>query len=96
MLSEGLGTTYEQSGAEYGRWGKEVFLKYEDAAKAAKRGMWGSKEVLESPAEYKKRHREGGGVVAETPATKETGATTRKRAAKNGSKTGWRRFIPFF
>jgi len=33
MLSAGLATTYEQSGAEYGPWGKDVFIKYEEAAR---------------------------------------------------------------
>ncbi|KAF8524330.1 hypothetical protein BU17DRAFT_35306, partial [Hysterangium stoloniferum] len=61
MLSAGYATTYEQSGAEYGRWGKEEFLKYEEVARNAKRGMWASKVALESPAEYKKRHRLGEG-----------------------------------
>ncbi|KAF8588123.1 SNase-domain-containing protein [Ramaria rubella] len=59
MLSAGYATTYEQSGAEYGRWGKEQFLQYEEAARAARRGMWASTVALETPAEYKKRHREG-------------------------------------
>lgn len=34
MLSAGYATTYEQSGAEYGRWGKDQFLEYERAARS--------------------------------------------------------------
>ena len=34
MLSAGYATTYEQSGAEYGRWGKEQFLQYEQLARS--------------------------------------------------------------
>lgn len=34
MLSAGYARTYEQSGAEYGRWGKEEFLQYEEAARS--------------------------------------------------------------
>lgn len=33
MLSAGYATTYEQSGAEYGPWGKQQFLQYEKAAR---------------------------------------------------------------
>lgn len=33
MLRAGWAITYEQSGAEYGKWGKEEFLKLEAEAK---------------------------------------------------------------
>ncbi len=33
MLRAGWATTYEQSGAEYGKWGKETFLEAEAEAK---------------------------------------------------------------
>jgi endonuclease YncB( thermonuclease family) len=33
MLRAGWVTTYEQSGAVYGKWGKEVFLRLENEAK---------------------------------------------------------------
>lgn len=33
MLKAGWAVTYEQSGAEYGKWGKEYFLALEEQAK---------------------------------------------------------------
>ena len=33
MLRDGWATTYEQAGAVYGRWGKEMFLNVEQEAK---------------------------------------------------------------
>ena len=33
MLAAGWATTYEQAGAEYGRWGKDAFLRAESIAK---------------------------------------------------------------
>lgn len=33
MLKAGWVTTYEQAGAEYGKWGKEEFLRIENEAK---------------------------------------------------------------
>jgi endonuclease YncB( thermonuclease family) len=35
MLRAGWATTYEQSNAEYGPWGKEEFLRVEQEAKCA-------------------------------------------------------------
>jgi len=55
MVRSGWATTYLQSGAEYGRVGKEGFLKAETDAKAARRGMWAKGPSLETPAEYKRR-----------------------------------------
>jgi endonuclease YncB( thermonuclease family) len=34
MLRLGWATTYEQAGAEYGKWGKDEFLKVEAQAKS--------------------------------------------------------------
>lgn len=33
MLRSGWSTTYEQAGAEYGKWGKDEFLRVEAEAK---------------------------------------------------------------
>ncbi|KAK0459786.1 uncharacterized protein EV420DRAFT_1537723 [Desarmillaria tabescens] len=56
MLKEGWVTTYLQSGAEYGKWGKEEFIRVENEAKAARRGMWKEGVKGETPAEYKRRY----------------------------------------
>ncbi|TDL16616.1 staphylococcal nuclease [Rickenella mellea] len=56
MLRAGWATTYEQSGAEYGKWGKETFLEAEAEAKASRRGMWKHGVSAETPAEYKRRY----------------------------------------
>ncbi|KAF8153951.1 SNase-domain-containing protein [Crassisporium funariophilum] len=56
MLKSGWATTYEQAGAEYGKLGKEGYLRLENEAKAARRGMWKHGTNIESPAEYKRRH----------------------------------------
>jgi hypothetical protein len=34
MLSAGYAVTYEQSGGEYGPWGKDKFLQYEEVARS--------------------------------------------------------------
>ncbi|KAJ7650638.1 hypothetical protein FB45DRAFT_888331 [Roridomyces roridus] len=56
MLRAGCVTTYLQAGAEYGKEGKEEYLRVEAEAKAARRGMWANGLTMESPAEYKRRH----------------------------------------
>ncbi|KAJ3799641.1 hypothetical protein GGU11DRAFT_776203 [Lentinula aff. detonsa] len=56
MIKSGWATTYEQAGAEYGKWGKEEFLKAEIGAKALRLGMWKDGIQGETPAEYKRRH----------------------------------------
>ncbi|KAF8312326.1 staphylococcal nuclease [Clavulina sp. PMI_390] len=58
MVKAGWATTYTQSGAAYGSFGKDGFLVAEAKAKASRKGMWVNGEV-ETPAEYKKRHRIG-------------------------------------
>lgn len=40
MLRSGWAEVYQQSGAEYGKWGKEHFLELEREAKAAGKGVW--------------------------------------------------------
>ncbi|KIJ13684.1 hypothetical protein PAXINDRAFT_135774, partial [Paxillus involutus ATCC 200175] len=56
MLRAGTATTYEQAGAEYGPWGRKVFLRLEAEARADRRGMWKNAESVETPAEYKRRY----------------------------------------
>jgi len=56
MLKAGYAIVYEGAGAHYDPYGKDKFLALEAAAKKSKCGMWASKTVLESPAEYKRRH----------------------------------------
>lgn len=56
MLRAGCATTYEQAGAEYGKQGKEEYLRVEKEARAARRGMWAKGMTTETPAEYKRRH----------------------------------------
>ncbi|KAG8825103.1 putative endonuclease lcl3 [Serendipita sp. 399] len=64
MLEAGWATVYEQTNAEYGKWGKDHFLAVLAAAhriddvvfRRAKRGMWEKGTSGETPAEYKKRH----------------------------------------
>ncbi|EGO28632.1 hypothetical protein SERLADRAFT_346624 [Serpula lacrymans var. lacrymans S7.9] len=56
MLKAGWVTTYEQAGAEYGKWGKVEFQRIETSAKAARRGMWKDGITAETPAEYKRRY----------------------------------------
>jgi len=56
MLRAGWAETYEQAGAEYGRWGKAEFLRLQAEAQAARRGKWKYGLGAESPAEYKRRY----------------------------------------
>jgi len=56
MLRAGTATTYEESGAEYGPWGRDKFLRVEEEARAARRGMWKNGVGIELPGEYKKRY----------------------------------------
>ncbi|TFK37557.1 hypothetical protein BDQ12DRAFT_684869 [Crucibulum laeve] len=56
MLKSGWVTTYEQSGAEYGRVNKAEYIRIEEEAKAARRGMWEHGTNAETPAEYKRRY----------------------------------------
>jgi len=57
MVRAGWGFVYEAAGAEYGHLGKEAYLAAEAEARAARRGVWQGGNAIESPAEYKKRHR---------------------------------------
>ncbi|EPQ49870.1 nuclease [Gloeophyllum trabeum ATCC 11539] len=56
MLAAGWVTTYEQAGAEYGHWGLAEFKRVEAEARAARRGIWKTGALAETPAEYKRRY----------------------------------------
>ncbi|KAF8439812.1 hypothetical protein L210DRAFT_3630726 [Boletus edulis BED1] len=56
MLRAGTATTYEESGAEYGPWGRDKYLRVEEEARTARRGMWKNGVNIEMPGEYKKRY----------------------------------------
>ncbi|KAF8824498.1 hypothetical protein HHX47_DHR8000324 [Lentinula edodes] len=64
MLKSGWATVYEQAGAEYGKWGKEEFLKAETGAKASRLGIWKNGLDGETPAEYKRRHAQAEAIPA--------------------------------
>ncbi|KAF7375131.1 putative endonuclease LCL3 [Mycena sanguinolenta] len=93
MLRAGWVTIYEQAGAEYGKWGKEGFLRVENEAKAARRGMWANGTTAETPAEYKRRHAQAdisaNTKIVDKRATIKTESSSAKPAS-NG-KTGWLR-----
>ncbi|KAJ7039540.1 hypothetical protein C8F04DRAFT_1085636 [Mycena alexandri] len=82
MLKAGWVTTYEQAGAEYGKWGKEEFLRVENEAKAARRGMWAEGTNAESPSEYKRRH-----AQAESSDTKVVDKRAKTASASSADKT---------
>ncbi|KAG0693879.1 hypothetical protein DFH29DRAFT_370226 [Suillus ampliporus] len=63
MLRAGTGLTYEQAGAEYGKYGKDEFIRVEAEARAARRGMWKHGTAGETPAQYKRRYAQGGSDV---------------------------------
>lgn len=70
MIRAGTGLTYEQAGAEYGKYGKDEFLKAEAESRVARRGMWKHGTVGETPAQYKRRHAQNGtGVEAQAQGT---------------------------
>ncbi|KAG2051158.1 staphylococcal nuclease, partial [Suillus hirtellus] len=60
MIRAGTGLTYEQAGAEYGKYGKDEFLRVEAQSRAARRGMWRHGAVEETPAQYKRRYAQSG------------------------------------
>ncbi|KAG9310867.1 SNase-domain-containing protein [Chiua virens] len=82
MLRAGMATTYENSGAEYGPWGREVFQRVEDEARAARRGMWRNGANIEMPGEYKRRYT----VALGTPANNEEELGGGKDDDKEGHK----------
>jgi len=85
MLRAGWVETYEQSGAEYGKWGKDEFLRLQAEAQVAKLGIWKYGLGGESAADYKRRYASGSEIVDTRSASTSTGSTTtttRKRAVK--------------
>ncbi|KAF5329709.1 hypothetical protein D9619_009157 [Psilocybe cf. subviscida] len=78
MLKAGWAVTYEQAGAEYGRLGKEGYLRFEAQAKASRRGMWKKGTRAETPAEYKRRHAAGGASAVEIEKNSAMKASTQK------------------
>jgi endonuclease YncB( thermonuclease family) len=60
MIRAGTGLTYQQAGAEYGKYGKDEFLKAEAESRVARRGMWKHGTVGETPAQYKRRYAQNG------------------------------------
>ncbi|KAG1853147.1 hypothetical protein DFJ58DRAFT_789701 [Suillus subalutaceus] len=60
MIRAGTGLTYEQAGAEYGKYGKDEFLRAEAESRVARRGMWKHGTVGETPAQYKRRYAQSG------------------------------------
>ncbi|PVF96787.1 SNase-domain-containing protein [Serendipita vermifera] len=60
MLKAGWATVYQQSYAEYGKWGKDYLLGLEKAAQQSRIGMWQKGTKGETPAEYKRRYASGG------------------------------------
>lgn len=54
LLQAGLAEVYQGMGAVYGSKGKEEYMKLEEEARQAKKGMW-SQSRRESAAEYKRR-----------------------------------------
>jgi len=85
MLKAGWVTTYEQAGAEYGKWGKEEFLRVENEAKAARRGMWANGTTLESPSEFKRRHAQASGNTD----AKVVDKSAKTESSRSDGKTGW-------
>jgi endonuclease YncB( thermonuclease family) len=57
MVRAGWGVVYTGKGAEYGGWGQDAFLAAQAEAQTARRGIWHAGTDIETPAEYKKRHR---------------------------------------
>ncbi|KAG2133784.1 SNase-domain-containing protein [Suillus bovinus] len=86
MIRAGTGLTYVQAGAEYGKYGKDEFLRVEAESRAARRGMWKHGTVGETPAQYKRRHAQGGTEV-------EAQAQGTVKAERENSKKGGPRRI---
>ncbi|OBZ74521.1 putative endonuclease LCL3 [Grifola frondosa] len=87
MLRAGWVEVYEQAGAEYGRWGKDEFLRIQAEAQAARRGIWKYGVNIESAAEYKRRY--AAATEVEPPSKTVTSA---KKASKRSL---LRRFLPW-
>lgn len=81
MLQAGWVEVYEQSGAEYGKWGKDHFLQVQEEAQRAKRGIWGSSPARGFPAVT------GGSVSNEQPVRESAADYKRRHAALEQEKT---------
>ncbi|TCD62835.1 putative endonuclease lcl3 [Steccherinum ochraceum] len=90
MLKAGWAVVYEQSGAEYGKEGKEGLLKLQEAAQRAKLGMWAKGAAAETPSQYKKRYASGGGAADDNA----EGQTDIESGVKKGKpKRSWFRWL---
>lgn len=56
MLKAGWSVTYKEGGAQYGDYSVEQFVQLEQEAKAARRGIWKSGDLKETPAAYKRKY----------------------------------------
>ncbi|KAG6872685.1 hypothetical protein C0995_007663 [Termitomyces sp. Mi166 len=92
MLRAGWATTYEQTGAEYGKVGKDEFLRVEAEAKAARRGMWAKGINAETPAEFKRRHA-AASSPEEAEAMRVKSVSSSKTQAKKKKKSWLRRML---
>ncbi|KAF9235906.1 hypothetical protein BU15DRAFT_89387 [Melanogaster broomeanus] len=88
MLRAGTVTVYDQAGAEHGPWGRELFLRLEAEAKAAKRGIWKKGTGGETPAEYKKRYA-AATVSPTSPIPLEPESKTSARNKNARDRPGW-------
>ncbi|KAG9005190.1 putative endonuclease lcl3 [Tulasnella sp. 427] len=79
MLSAGWASVYEQANAEYGKAGKEAYVRAQDQAQKARRGMWAKGTNIELPSQFKKRV----GIESSTP----TSTSTLRRASAAPSKS---------
>lgn len=85
MIRAGTGLTYEQAGAEYGKYGKDEFLRAEAESRVARRGMWKLGTVGETPAQYKRRHAQSGAdVEAQAQGTAKAGKENLKEGGPRG------------
>ncbi|KAJ8489389.1 hypothetical protein ONZ51_g2946 [Trametes cubensis] len=87
MLRAGWAGVYEQTGGEYGRSGLQEFLRVQKEAQRAKRGMWKYGTQGETPAEYKKRYRDGASSAEAVEPPLQTGSAARRTKGSNSS--GW-------
>ncbi|OCH90073.1 nuclease [Obba rivulosa] len=100
MLRAGWVEVYEQSGAEYGKWGKDEFLRLQAEAQVAQLGIWKYGIGGESAADYKKRYASGSEIVdtrsggnRASSSTSATSTTTRRQATKTGIMDRFARWV---
>ncbi|KAI0669021.1 SNase-domain-containing protein [Trametes maxima] len=90
MLRAGWGSVYEQAGAEYGKSGLAEFLRVQQEAQSAKRGIWVHGTKGETPAEYKKRYREATAAGDAAPPTQSASQPTTQSTPEGG---WWKRLF---